>query len=1823
MSGIGGNEPTRYNYAAADNLKSQAEDLASALDGQAGSRSRLVSAAMGEFRGYYSEVFSRNADVARRSRSELASSLRTLAGYVTELKQAAEQEDQRREDAKAWEERQRRREESLIEGAKHEVASWFGGGDDPAPPAPEPAPQLTADGVSVTGRDIPAPAGGSSTSSAVPEDLRSFETGIKGLDDDLATGVRLFKSALSSYEAYCNGRWGWLNGQPVKTAVNDWLSANATDAQWAGEVAGAFEAAGGSGSTTVANASISATLASAGVNAHRDDFSIEPFSAIGTPPTTGFADDPVNTATGNFLEPETDMVFVGASASLEFTRMYNSLDDRTGLFGLGWSSILDTRLEFTDDGASFVMADGRQIDFPRAGTGWDRGVGENYWLHEAAGAQFSRFELGSSNDRVLVVTDNDGSWWAFTPAGTWLGSGRGPGSTIVVARDADGQITQLAHERGRYIDVEYTGDRVASISASDGRRFEYFYDEARRLISVTDSVGSRRYRWNDANLIDQVTAADGVVECENFYDDKGRVIRQLTPYGRSVRFAYLRGRVTSVSTDDGTGANTWIADRKGRVVGIVDADGNRQSMAYDPHGNIVSSTDRDGQVTVHAYDNRGRKVRTVTPDGADFTYGYDDFDRVTTVVTATGGVVEYSYDDNVQRNPSIITDPMGGRSELSWNNGQLTRVVDPEGVTVSLTYDAFGELVGVHNANGDTAELVRDSTGRIVEAVSPTGQRTKFRYAHNGLLVAREDADGSIWRFEHRDGGKVTAVVDPYGHRTEVEYGSHGEISQQIDPLGRVTTQEFDEFGNLTTMTLADGAQWSYTHDALSRLREVIDPAGGTWSYTYDVTGQLLSSIDPTGVRTDISRSRSSNVETLQTAFEQFTLRTDEHGRLIESEQSDGSAELISYDAAGRPVEFVDAEGGLTKLEYNLAGRITQITTPEHRTMQYEYDACGRPSVAIDPAGGRTVLAYDAASRVISRTSPAGEVSTIDYDAMGRITRETIPGVGVARYRYDKLGRLVGVQDSRYGQRMFAYDAAGQLVKATNGLGGVTRFEYDQRGRVSRMVDPTGNVTAYTYTEMDRITSVTDPLKRVTEATYDAAGRILSKTDPDGTFTQWTYDAAGREETVRINGQVVTQIMRDAAQRKTTVQDTTTGTAVQHDLTYNRRGQLLHRVTTQGDHSEEMSWEYDRDGYRRGMTTTDGTRVTYDRDRTGRIERIKHSSFGEVTFEHDADGKTIQARAGDLLQSWEYANGYPVQHTETTEHGTVLTRIVRDAQGRIVQLDGPNGSTRYEYDQACQLTAAVTEAARTSWSYDQAGRITKQTTPSGEHLYVYDQAGQLLLVKGPEGAVTTYEYDGQGQRILEVSGDNTTKYTWDGRGWLSQITEHHTAKQRSIDVSVNALGELTDVDDVRLHWDYAAGVPSLLTIGDTAVYQGPAGLTGVSEHWSSNGWRAARANHELDPWQTLASVSGRTAGAASHGPVGLAADGNLHIAGLEWMGARAYDAGSNSFLSMDPIAAPLGAAWAANPYSYAGNDPLHAIDPHGLEPLTDAELQEYADGLQGPMASALGAAGDWWSNNWEYVVGGVAIVAGVALMATGVGGPAGVAMAMAGGAAFGGGVSAVSQKAQHGEVDPARVATDALIGGISGGAAGYTANSLRVAAGSVAQTTTTTTASTGIRATAAQAGRTALTNSTHRAAIAGAHGGATSNTLNYWAYGENQTVGGYFQAAGAGALTGAAGSYGSAYLSPVTRNLGASVNLRQPVSGGGRHAASYIDRGAQVGNFVGDGFVGAASSGTNELLAPGETSSPEMYRALGTGFLSGGGGPSVSMHRNMSDWTGE
>ena len=151
-------------------------------------------------------------------------------------------------------------------------------------------------------------------------------------------------------------------------------------------------------------------------------------------------------------------------------------------------------------------------------------------------------------------------------------------------------------------------DRIVAVTGSDGRTVAYGYDDEGRLTTVSGPLGTRTYRWTgtaEQSLIAAVVDADGVVEVENIYDEQRRVVRQRSPFGRMTRFGYLPGRVTVVSDEDGTRSNTWIADDRGRLVGVVDAAEQRQSTSYDRHGNPVLVTERDGATTVHEYDEPG------------------------------------------------------------------------------------------------------------------------------------------------------------------------------------------------------------------------------------------------------------------------------------------------------------------------------------------------------------------------------------------------------------------------------------------------------------------------------------------------------------------------------------------------------------------------------------------------------------------------------------------------------------------------------------------------------------------------------------------------------------------------------------------------------------------------------------------------------------------------------------------------------------------------------------------------------------------------------------------------------------------------------------------------------------------------------------------------------------------------------------------------------------------------------------------------------------------------------------------------------------------
>lgn len=1625
-------EDVDFNFAHAEALQQAFTGAAGVLEGQETSRSTIVNHAKDEFRGHFSELFSSNAATAASDATDIATALRNAADYVLELIDQAKEENERRRIAREFKAEQDKLHERWG-AAKDGWDKVFG---EPEPPVGPPSDPISksAHTPQNSPRETPTLGGGGyggGISSAIPENLRAFSTGIEPLDTSVKDKKATLDSAYADFSGSCH--YGSLDASGAISALGKWLDANGKDVTWANTLAQAFQDAGStSGSpVAVADSALSTALQNAGVEATREDLKVVNPSAVGGQPTTGYTLDPVNTGNGNFIEPETDLAFTGGCASLALTRMYNSRGETGGVFGPRWTSVLDIALAFTNEGATWTMHDGRQLSFARSGESFLPCDEENFWLLPVEQAKTVYIPETVEDSATWVVTNNSGAGWFFSNTGAWVATSAGEGTGYYPARSHDGSVSALHHERGHSISFEYVDGKVGVATTSDGRRIEYTYSSEGLLTGAKGNNYCRTYTHNDQGLIEAVADAAGVKEVVNTYDSWGRVVTQKTPHGRTVRFSYLPGRVTVVADENGERSNSWIADTKGRLVGIIDSDDQRQSMAYDRHGNLVSATERDGSVTVHAYDARGRRTRTVTPEGADITYGWDDLDRITDVVTAAGGHIRYTYEGN-SRNPSQVHDALGGVTELAWKSGLLRSVTGPTDVSLTFEYTPTGDLLSVTDALGQRSYLVYDATGRPIQAYTPSGALTEFFYDDYGQLTSRKDPDGAVHRFEYDDAGRCIALVDPTGAYTQLRYGVHGEVVETIDPLGRSISRVFDDLGNVASAILPDGATWGFEHDNLSRLVAVTDPADGRWGREYDINGQLIATVDPLGNRVCATVDRQDQRVTLSDVFGSATTTTDVYGRPVKHEGIDGSVELVTYDVAGNPVELVDGEGALTRYEYDVAGKLVAAVFPDATRVEYGYDAAGRPETFTDATGGVTRLVYDADSRVVGKVHPTGEKSTYRYDVCGRLIEAREPGRGVARYGYDAAGRVIFAQDGAFGTRRFAYDAAGQLVRATNGLGGRTHYEYDTRGRVVRITDPAGGVTTRTYTQLDQVDSVTDALGRTTTATYDAAGRQLSQRDATGSVSEWTYDAAGRETSLSVNGRLISTVDRDFTNRTVRFKDYSCGTEVSHELRYDRVGRLLSR--TRG--GQQMRWVYDAAGKLLSRVDPHGGEHTYVYDAAARLIQVTDHQGGSVAYTYDAASRVLSAQTKDLVSSWVYIDGSVTGHTVTETDGSVVseTHVSRDELGRVLNVEKTNAegtteSVAYGYDEASQLTAVLSSTvgqAAARYEYDTSGRLVRSVSADGiEQIYTYDATSQLISVTTNTGESTEFIYDGLGRRTRETTTTGMVReFSYGATGYLNSVglTNHDGQKIASHTITVDPLGEITAIDGGDLFWDTTANVPTLVTAGEHTLGVAPA-----------TSWRLARGASDQNPFGIPGTPSTQP-GATPNIPNALtgftlSTDGIPVVAGIELTGARAYDPGTASFLSTDPLPPVIGAAWESNPYSYAGNNPINQVDPWGLRPATDADLAAYNQGHQGALATAGNWAKDTW-NKYGGIISGVAVIAAGIALAPFTGG---LSIAILGGAALGGGISLVSQGLTKGwsNIDWNELGKETAIGGIS------------------------------------------------------------------------------------------------------------------------------------------------------------------------------------------------
>ena len=369
LDGLKGMPDVDYDFDVSASLESAFRAAATAVEGQRGSRAGYRSGGLIDFQGYYSALFGENGTTQLGDLDEIVSNLRLVASRVTTLDEKARAENDRRRQAREWAQRQadRNRVEKFVDR--------FTGGEEPpfeeisdderdssasesvAAAAPAARQELTGSG----------PSGG--VSSGSPSNLRGFASSSRAADGELSGTAGTLTGHCDDFAEACS--WATLDASSVIGALGSWLEQNENDAKWADVVAGAFEAAGaGDGVAAVPDAAIEASLAAAGVQAGREDLRVDPPTAYGSPPTTGYADDPVNAFTGNFVEVEDDLGFAGPAGGLSWRRSYSALNPGVGGFGPGWSSWCEAGLTVDGEGARLRLFDGRVIVFPRLGDAW-------------------------------------------------------------------------------------------------------------------------------------------------------------------------------------------------------------------------------------------------------------------------------------------------------------------------------------------------------------------------------------------------------------------------------------------------------------------------------------------------------------------------------------------------------------------------------------------------------------------------------------------------------------------------------------------------------------------------------------------------------------------------------------------------------------------------------------------------------------------------------------------------------------------------------------------------------------------------------------------------------------------------------------------------------------------------------------------------------------------------------------------------------------------------------------------------------------------------------------------------------------------------------------------------------------------------------------------------------------------------------------------------------------------------------------------------------------------------------------------------------------
>ncbi|SDG85032.1 intein C-terminal splicing region/intein N-terminal splicing region/RHS repeat-associated core domain-containing protein [Lentzea fradiae] len=1328
-----------------------------------------------------------------------------------------------------------------------------------------------------------------------------------------------------------------------------------------------------------------------------------------------FRGDGVNTATGAYNRVEPDLAMASFGVPFSSNRVYSSSLTAPGPFGPGWAWSYNVRVTPTGEGALVLADDGAQVLYKSDGAGgFQRPPGVRSTLRKTG----TGWELVTLT-QLTYEFDGDGRLLSIrTP--------RGVATKLAYTR----QGIDITDPSGRVVKVRVENERIRSIELPDHRKVSYDYDAAGRLTAFKDARGNKwKYGYGADGRLTEVHSPQHhkrIILIRNEYNADGRVTKQLDALGNATSFEWNSETQEATTTDadgvivrDGYRGNVLLYTRRGAgdtdnhrydkslnralVVNgnhnqhesLYDLNGNpvtRRAPApmtfdektkYDAHNNPIEFTDANGNVWKNTYNEFDELVRSTDAEQHSITYAYDDRGLRVSQTDQRGKVTRYEYFPAGHPNSGLlaaVVSPEGRRSELGYDRTgrQVTetdprgtvRGADPRDFTTKTGYDEQDRVVEVREPGKHrSSRTFYDEVGRVEKTINPEGLEIRHRYLDNGRLDAVTDPRKTT-SITYTNAGRRAAVrVEMRGDGpdlvTSYKYNAKGLMQSTTSPRGNVpganpadftTTYRYDANDNLVRMSRPyPGGQVVHRDikvDELDRTTSTVDEFNKTSSNARSNTGQVVAATDTLG--------------------REIKMGYDRNGRQVSQTDAGGESAKFTYDEAGNKTSRTDASGGKTTWEYSDDGLLVATTEPrgnvpgadkERFTTRLEYDLAGNRTKVINALDQVTTSTYDANNRMTSVT-----------DANNHTTRY--------RYREDNQVHSVHQADAKYHPHAPDINA--------------TVYDYYEDGLLKSVRDPKFHTTKLEYDRAGRPVSTVDPLGRKVEAGYDAEanlvtmltrhqGEHLSADERARRTIVNTYDIVNRRERRELgSGGPAYTWGYDAKDRITSYGDP----LGVREVTYDDEDQITKVVRREANgRTETFGYEHDVRGDITARQYPDGTRVTSEYDKDGRITKV---TAGGATwgFGYDVAGRrtttTLPGGTG-LVENRTYDDAGRLTGIGTERVGPARPdvqdpvsdfRLTLDPVGNptkvVTTRGGVSESVAYSYDEADRVTSACYAAAdcgkhtpsagRIDYEYDLVGNRTSQrrTGTAGDDVthYHYDAANQLTKkIFDPRGAAPTstdYDYDLNGNQTkagrekFTYNLDNTlatatnaggqrTTFSYDATGLRLTGTSGEHTRHWSWDVNGTlpqiAVDSVTDASGAvgeKRAFAYGPDDEPLALI-DPAAGVHPYThdwLGGIANMLSPDGKPVA--GYDYDPFGNPRQGPTLTPG-EPQGPANpLKFTGQYQDSssgeGNYFLRARNYNPDTGRFTSTDPMPQP-GPAISA--YAYAENNPLAFTDPTG------------------------------------------------------------------------------------------------------------------------------------------------------------------------------------------------------------------------------------------------------------------------------------------------------